>query len=154
MRRDVRPDYKRNCPDMAFPKMARAKHVKVKAAPEAELQEFTNAYLKTCGITFLRLPESLFASIFRNPAIPVWIKRHIKECIAGWPDCLCLLPIGNGLNLALALELKSATGELHGEQKTMDAQIELVIARTQEQVIENIKGFNAWADKLRNFISW
>jgi hypothetical protein len=146
--RDIRPDYKRECPDMRFPKMSRAKHHKAKAAPESVLQDFTNKYLQLKGLTYLRLPESLFAAIFRNPNIDVWIKRHIKEAIAGWPDNLVLLPIGNGLNLALALELKSETGKLHGEQKVLDKQIELLVARTPESVESAIKAFEIWANKL------
>jgi hypothetical protein len=146
--REVRPDYVRECPDMAFPKMRRAKNRKTKCAPESALQGFTNAYLKAKGLTYLRLSEALLANIFRNPQIPVYIKRHIKESVAGWPDNLVLIPLGNGLNLAMALELKREDGKLNAAQRMMDKEIELVVSRTQDDVMANVTSLKGWARLL------
>ena len=129
--------------------MARARNTKPKGALEAPLQEFTDELLKQQGLTFIRLPSSLFVSIFANPNIPVHVKAHIKEAIAGLPDNTVLIPIGNGLNLALALELKREIGGgLHGMQKDIDNQIELVVARSQDQVVAAVRAFMAWAQKF------
>ena len=148
MKREIRSDYARECPDMAYPKMRRVKDKHAKSAPESDLQEFTNNYLKAKGLPYLRLSEKLLVNIFRNPSIPVHVKRHIKEEVAGWPDNLVLVPLGNGLNLAMAQELKTEAGTLTQAQRIMDHEIEMVVARSEDEVKANVKALEVWAKKM------
>jgi hypothetical protein len=147
-RRVARADQK----GVAIPKLKKVRSRKSRAAacPESIIQNWANATLEAMGIPFLRLGESLLLNIFRNPSIPIHIKRHIKEAIAGWPDNILFLPITNHFSLCCMAEFKSDVGELHGKQKERAKELPFNVIRTTGELDELLKAFKDMAEYLKH----
>jgi hypothetical protein len=146
-RRVARADQK----GMAIPKMKRVRIQKSRAAqtPESIIQNFVNTTLEAMGIPYIRLGESLLLNIFKNPAIPVHVKRHIKNSIGGWPDNTLFIPVTKRFALACLVECKSDVGDLHGKQKERAAELPFNIVRTTAQLDELLNEFRQTADYLK-----
>lgn len=142
----ARADYARDMPDCAFPKPARVRRGRAKT-PESELQGFANALLDAMGLTYLRLSESALRAIFANPAIPVYVKKHVSDQLGGWPDNMILYPLGNGLNLCLCMEIKTETGKLRASQKRRARDVSIMVVRDRAEIEAAIKGFKKMAER-------
>ncbi len=148
----IRADYARDMSAFLLPKHARVRRGKAKTQ-ESELQDFTNALLDTMGLVYLRLSSSALRAIFSNPAIPVYVKKHISDNLGGWPDNLVMYPLGNGINLVLGLELKTETGTLRASQKRRARDISIVVARTKDEIEQRIKGFKVICEQYKSILN-
>lgn len=115
--------------------------------PESALQSFTDDYLNTLGIRFIRIPDS-FWRFLHATAYPS-IKRWFRWCFGGIADNTCFLPISDKYSLCLHLELKTGT-DLHGRQKTEAASLPWQIAHTPEEVQAIVQTFQSEAEKLKS----
>jgi hypothetical protein len=151
MKRSIRQDMARECPDFAFPKQHRTKdrHNRKASAPEAPLQSFTNSFLEAKGVPYIRIPEEVYYSIFANPSIPVHVKKWVSENIKGLPDNVCILPITPKFNLCWAVELKSDIGKQTARQRDWARQISVVVARTQAEIVAGLARFMTVAERLK-----
>jgi len=117
--------------------------------PESTVQGWADALLRLKHIYYIRLPAELFMNIFRNPQIPVWIKRKIKLAIAGLPDNIAMIPLNDKFCLACNLECKSATGKFTGRQKTLSKEVPYNVVRTQKEIGELLDSFSKNAENIK-----
>ena len=141
----IRADYQ----GFAFPKFVRMRGKKKAKRPEAVAQGQVNALGDVLGIPYLRLPESLFVSIFASPSVPIHVKRHLKDAIAGWADNIFFLPVSDRFALACFIECKNDVGKLHGMQKTRSRELPYNIIREQADAQELLMDFKSRAETMR-----
>jgi hypothetical protein len=146
----TRTDYARDCPDFLLPKHAKVRRGKAKT-PESELQDFANALLNVMGLAYLRLSSSALRSIFANPAVPTYVKKHVSDELGGWPDSMVFYPLGNGINLVLGMEIKTETGKLRASQKRRARDISMVVVRSRDEIEKVVKDFKKFAEEYTKF---
>ena len=96
--------------------------------PEKVIQAQGEAYLRLKRLFFIRIPDALNRSIFANPEIPIWTKKHISDFIKGLPD-LTILKDGR----YLAVELKKDGGRLTHEQDAIRREIGGIVCYNFEE---------------------
>lgn len=106
---------------------------------EADLQRQANDMLNAYQIKYIRIPDSIHAWITKNA--PEEVKIFFRHVFGGIPDNVCLIPITEKYNLALCLELKSATGKLHGKQKHWKKELAVQISRSTTETIGIIEEY-------------
>jgi len=77
---------------------------------------------------------------------PAGIQAYFKKTFQGIPDNICFLPLDDKYYLAIKLELKTATGQLHGKQKHFAKTENWIISRSPD---ENIKVINEFIEKAK-----
>ncbi len=115
----------------------------VKYLKENSLQKFANDYLKIKGIQFLHIDDGFFKWLNYCPS---HIKIRFYKMFGGVPDCLCLIPAGNGIALSLLLELKTLKGQLHGVQKKNKDNWK--VCKTPEEAKKTIDDFIELSEKI------
>lgn len=111
--------------------------------PEGLLQQATDEYLTLKQFWFFRIPDAFFRWLKMNA--PIGIQKFFFGMFGGMPDNTIIVPIGEGVAIALLLELKTqdkkgrAIGQLHGKQKHHEN--DYLICRSTKQVIEEIEKF-------------
>jgi hypothetical protein len=108
---------------------------------EADIQAAVEDYLIQRGITFFRIPDALFRTIFAG-SVPLWVKSQISQYIKGWPD---LFIFKNEPELkytqCLFLELKKKGGKISQGQKKIANMVTVEYAYSVEEAIEKIEEF-------------
>ena len=132
-----------------FPKAGTRKRHGAKS--EAPLQAFADDYLAVLRIPNIRIPDGFWAWItYACNALKAWGKlKEIRSRFGGIPDNTCFIPISDKYSLCLHLELKSKSGDLHGEQKTQAMILPWQIARTTDEIQELIDTFREDAKELK-----
>ena len=133
---------------MSFPKKkwSEQKPVGIKM-PEEALQVFVDDYLTNFRIVYFRIQDGFFRWIKMNA--PMGIQKWFFGMFGGWPDNTLFLPIDDKYSLAVSLELKTATGKLHGKQKTNSKKIPWQIARTPEEAMVIIERAKKDVEKIK-----
>jgi hypothetical protein len=103
------------------------------------IQEPTNELLDKMQVPYFRIPDSMNA-------------KDIRHALCGMADNVLMLPIGRGYCLCVNLELKSATGKMHGKQKTLARDLDYKIERTIEGVAAVAMEMKSMARYLRKCI--
>lgn len=140
---------------MMFPKRKwsqpdRSKNM-VAECPEDLMQQAVDEYLELKRIDYIRIPDSFFSWIARNA--PEHIKIFFRKIFGGRPDNTCLIPLGDGLALALLLELKTrdakgrAVGRTHGKQKREEEYWK--ICRSVDEAMAEIDRFEKIAEMYK-----
>lgn len=111
---------------------------------EAEIQDQLNDLLEAYGIEYIRIPDGVWRWIMFNA--PATIQAYFKKTFQGIPDNVCFLPIDDKYYLAIKLELKTATGQLHGRQKYFAKTQNWIISRSTD---DNIRIINEFLDKAK-----
>ena len=152
------------CPKKKWSEPIKSKSM-VPECPEDKLQMFADSFLKLKKLRYIRIPDSFFKWIvgghIRNrvyiPNVPQKIKVWFLGMFGGYPDNTVIEPIGNGIALALLMELKTQdkkgrkVGSLHGKQK--HHKDEWVICRSPEQIQEAVKQFEKTVDKIKKIVN-
>ena len=99
--------------------------------PEKEIQRAVENYLTVLGITPIRIPDSLYRSIYANRSISLHIKADIARSISGLPDLMIPKLTDKGL-MILPLELKTSVGKLGPKQIKWQRHLGTVVARSFE----------------------
>ncbi len=145
----IRADYQ-DMPDAAFPKLVRLhKEKEVAECPESALQSYAEAVLRAKRLPYLHLPLGMFKALFKSPTVAPYIKRILKDYLAGWPDLIIILPITTQQNLCVCLELKTTIGKLHGLQKVRSKEMAWIIARSRGEIDRAIKKAEWMAEHMR-----
>jgi hypothetical protein len=106
---------------------------------ESDFQSLCEQYLEIKNLLYLHIPAKLLESLFRSPVVPVWIKRAVKQYIAHWPDIIIFRD-----GRYLAIELKTATGELTHGQKDRLADMGGMVIRDFEDFKKTV---DQWEEK-------
>ena len=150
MKRIPRTDQK----GVAFPKMKKVRKTKKKAStPESTIQAIADLLLRSEGIPYMRFPDSFFRSIFANPHINVWTKKHLKDALAGYADNILFLPVSDKFCLACMMENKTETGKLTGMQKMRSKELPYNITRNEADIRALISEFQRVADLIKKELS-
>jgi len=80
---------------------------------ESDLQKACEKYLDMVGLAYIRIPDSLYRSVFGTSVMPVHIKKQISGCIKGAPDLTILFKNSK----YVCVELKTNIGKLSIGQK-------------------------------------
>lgn len=112
---------------------------------EDSIQSCVNDYLKLKRVDFIRFPDSFFRWI--KMMAPPSIQKWFFGMFGGRPDNICIIPISDGIALALLLEIKTESGRLHGKQKHHEK--EWKVCRSVEDAIEVINKFIEKAGGLK-----
>jgi len=124
----------------------------VAEVPENLIQGAVDDYLALKRIKFYRIPDGFFRWI--KMKAPIGVQKWFFGMFGGQPDNICIIPIGNGLALALLLEIKTqdskgrAVGRTHGKQK-VEAD-HWVICRSVDEAIKTIDAFEKEAERTRD----
>jgi hypothetical protein len=129
---------------------ARQKYRKPKT-PESTLQSFTDDYLSALKIKYTRIPEG-FWSFLHAVAHGTAFLAAFRKSFGGQPDNQCFIPVSNKYSLTLSLELKSASGRLHGRQKAEAKRLPWQIARTPEEVRKIVSDFQKEAKRVGDYL--
>ena len=122
--------------------------------PENAIQKAVDDYLNLKRLQFYRIPDGIFRWI--KMKAPIGIQKWFFGMFGGKPDSTVLIPIGNGIALALLLELKTedkkgrAVGKLHGKQKHHED--EWIICRNVDSAIKTIDEFEKTAEKVKKML--
>ena len=111
---------------------------------EALIQEQLNDLLEAYHIDFIRIPDGVWRWIMFNA--PAGIQAYFKKTFQGIPDNICFLPLDDKYYLAIKLELKTQTGQLHGKQKHFAKTENWIISRSAD---DNIKVINEFLEKAK-----
>lgn len=111
---------------------------------ESEVQAAVNNLLDVLGVPYFRVPDAVYRT-FKTGMLPCPGQRGaVLAELRGWADNILFEPLyqraGVKLCLAAFVENKSATGEMHGEQKAMGRQLGYNIVRdvSEVQLIVNV----------------
>jgi len=115
---------------------------------EDVLQLQANDYLELKRIRYIRIPDTIWRWIAykATEAVKIWFRK----IFGGIPDNICILPINKNYNLCLALELKTAAGQLHGKQKHWSKDLSVQISRSPEDTMRIIDKFIAEAERMKD----
>lgn len=109
---------------------------------ESDLQRACEQVLDLLGITYIRLPDSLYRSIFANKRISAHIKKEIARSIKGLPDIIILLPDEDEIYCkACCIELKTKSGKLTQGQKNFAKRLPVIVVRSFEQFQQVVNDF-------------
>ena len=120
---------------IAFPKPGPRKKksgYKKAKTPEKVIQSQVERYLELLGVVAVRIPDSLYRSIYANQSVPIHIKSVIAQSIAGLPD-LMIPKITESGTMILPLELKTESGKLGPKQIKWQRHLGTVVAHSFEQ---------------------
>jgi len=141
----------------AFPK-----HTKVKTLPEKpktteqEIEAGMDEVLKAFHIPNIRLPQMMFVAILKSPLLSGRMKGFLLDGLSGWPDRVCILPIGEyeGVKFCVTclIENKTETGKLHGKQKEKNIELGFNISRNNDTAISIIKTFKKFHEYITKVI--
>lgn len=136
---------------MMFPNKKWSAAKRVKSVPEASIQSFVDDYLSALQIENIRIPDALWRLIHAtgNPGVIA----QLRKAIGGISDNTCMIPISEDYSLCLHLELKSATGKLHGKQKINAKKLPWKIARSPEEAKKFIDEFKRKSGEIRKILS-
>lgn len=124
---------------LAYRKKRKKTVVKVK---ESELQKQANDLLDYLRIPYYRIPDFVWNWVKHNA--PVEIVKALADSFAGkLPDNFVFTNLTDKYLIALPMELKTATGKLHGKQKTYAKRDNWQISRSPEETIELVNQFIA-----------
>ena len=130
---------------MQFPKKKWVENKPAGVKSEASLQSFTDDYLAVLHIDNYRITDQMWAGLNmlgRTSAQAAGIVMAWKKTFGGkLPDNLLYRRYGEQFCLMMPLELKSATGKLHGKQKTEAKETGWTVCRTPEEVIAAVESF-------------
>lgn len=107
---------------------------------EADLQAFTDNYLQSQGIAYLRIPDRFWQWLNFYPVIG--IKCWLRGLFGGLPDVTAYLPIDGHYSLAVMIELKKPGAYLRANQKIAAQALPWIVCRSPDEVqqaIENAK---------------
>lgn len=119
--------------------------------PEEHMQKAVNQYLELKKIDYIRIPDEIFKWIKIHT--PPWIQMFFFRTFKTRPDNTVIIPIGNGIAIALLLELKTQDadgrkiGTLHGNQRFHSG--EWVVCRSVNSALMKIDEFVEIAEKLK-----
>jgi hypothetical protein len=120
-------------------KYARKKKEKA-LIPEKFIQKQAEEYLKYIDCEIIRIPDEVYMVIYKNPKIPVYIKKIIADYIKSIPDLTVLFPDGK----YHCVELKSKTGKLTSGQKRFKnrvGEVNYSVCRSIEDFVKLIQEF-------------
>ena len=126
----------------------------VAECPEDLMQGAVDEYLQLKRIKFYRIPDSFWRWIAMKA--PPSIQKWFRGMFGGQPDNTCIIPIGDGLAIALLLEIKTqdlkgrAVGRTHGKQKHEEEHWK--ICHSIDQAIAEIDKFEHAAEKLKKVV--
>ena len=114
------------------PKQAR-KARRANGTKESEIQAAVDRLLTVLGFDYFRIPDAVYIA-FKTGRMPnPGLRAAVLAQLRGWPDNAVHVPLyqTNGVKLCLTafIENKTATGELHGEQKYKGARLGYNICR-------------------------
>ena len=112
---------------------------------EKTLQKAVNQYLKITHYPYIRIPDEIYRVCFASKNVPAHLKKIIADHIAGLPDNIIAIPIGEKFFIGCAIELKSPKGKLSKKQKEYQK-----IFNTN--VIRNIEGLIELLSELKQFV--
>lgn len=136
-----------------FPKKKRIRvDPKQPETPEKTIQAMTDIILQTSGISYLRLPDHMFKSIYFNRAISPRLKAWILHELSGWADNIAFIPLNDKFCLACMIENKTASGRLHGKQKQRARELPYNIVRSDKEAKQIVRGFKAFAERVKQLI--
>lgn len=125
------------------PKQAR-KARKRNGTKEADVQAAVNTLLDVQGVDYLRIPDAVYRS-FKTGVMPCGGQRGaVLAELRGWADNILFMPLyqrtGVKLCLAAFVENKSATGELHGQQRVLSNRLGYNVVRdvSEAQIVVNV----------------
>ena len=100
----------------------------VKGSPlEKDVQGQVEEYLAIKGLSFVRVPDSVYKYLFTTQSTPMWVRKEAQKYMKGQPD-LIILKRRKGLLYALPLELKrEGITELIGDQEKIQREIGTVV---------------------------
>jgi hypothetical protein len=101
--------------------------------PEAALQTFMDDLLEYKHIRSIRIPDGIFRWVQVNAS--QGFRAWFNKVFAGFPDNLLLIPTGQGYMKAFPIELKTATGKLHGKQKTRAKEQGWKVCRSTTEIV-------------------
>ena len=114
---------------------------------EEQIQKQCDDLLAAHHIRYLRIPDWIWTWLKLNA--PSQIVKALSDRFGGMPDNMLIKRIDDKYNLLMAQELKTATGRLHGKQKTWAKEIAVQISRSPDETIANVNAFLA-ADYEKN----
>jgi hypothetical protein len=108
---------------------------------EAEIQAQVEDYLIQNHVTFFRIPDALFRTIFAG-SVPLWVKSQISQYIKGWPDLFIFKDEPKQkYTQCLFLELKKPGGKISQGQKKIANLVTVEYAYSVEEAIKKIDEF-------------
>jgi hypothetical protein len=108
---------------------------------EEQIQKQCDDLLAIHRIRYLRIPDWIWSWLKLNA--PVQVVKELSDRFGGMPDNMCIRKLDDKYNFLLALELKTATGRLHGKQKTWEKEITVQISRSPDETIAKVNAFLA-----------
>lgn len=123
-----------------IPKEVRKKLKKKSTIPEAVIQRQVDEYLALLGVRPIRIPDSLYRSIYAQKSVPIHVKANIAKHIAGLPDLLIPRLTDKGL-MILPLELKTESGKLGPKQVKWQQTLGTKVAHSFDEAKELIDEF-------------
>ena len=95
---------------------------------ERELNDMCEDYLEAWGLTYIRVPDAVYKSIFgfAGESIPVFIKKMISSFIKGIPDFTVLLSNGK----YICIELKVGKNDMSQGQKKFAEKVRVHVVRS------------------------
>jgi hypothetical protein len=108
------------------------------SASEADIQCAVDRLLALRGVSNIRIPDAVYRA-FKTGAMPSPGPRMgVLASLRGWPDNTLYWPLveiaGVKYCLAAMVEVKTATGELHGQQKHMAKALGYNVVRDVSEV--------------------
>ena len=117
----------------AFPKpkdikKPRAKPVKMCKMKEHDIQVMIEEYLILRGLTFIRIPDSLFSAIY-NSSMSARVKAFISQYLKGISDLTIFHPTAKikGYPIVPSLEIKTGKGKLSPSQERWKEKVRGVV---------------------------
>ena len=108
--------------------------------PERVIQAKVEEYLLVLGVKAIRLPDSLFRSIYAGKGVSLGVKSQISGAIAGLPD-LMIPKITKKGTLILPLELKAKDGIIGPKQRKWEKVLGTVYAYSFDEAKKLIDDF-------------
>lgn len=108
--------------------------------PEKVIQSQCDSYLDLLGVKPIRIPDSLYRSIYANQSVPIHIKSQISNSIAGLPDLMIPKITSKGV-LLLSVEIKTEVGKLGPKQVKWQKILDTKLARNFEEFKELVDNF-------------
>ena len=121
---------------------------------EADVQAAVNALLDVLGVDYLRIPDAVYRA-FKTGVMPCGGQRGaVLAELRGWADNVLFKPLyeraGIKYCLAAFVENKSATGQLHGEQKVMARRLGYNVCRDVAELRLVIDGLRMEAEIIQH----
>ena len=131
---------KSDCFPYLKPKSKKKNTTKKALISESTIQKQVERYLDYNGLKYIRLPDSLFRSIYSKQSIPLHVKAEIAKSIAGLPDLMIPKTVNNQ-TILLSIELKTSVGKMSQKQKLWQKSLGTKIARSFDEAEKLINKF-------------